>query len=221
MDSTNCIKGDRDGREERSEKSRIRILHSATKIFAEKGPDGTRVDEIAEDAGINKRMLYHYFGNKEDLYVEVLRYNFNKIYSLGKRTLNLGDDPRENVTRALRAYFYFLAENEEFVRLTSWEALNRGQFAGKVLPEFFDLLELEFDDIIKAGIERGVIRPETDIRQVLLSIHSLCIFYFTRQELVKRLWNEDLLSKEMLEARLQHILNLIFDGIFSHKEAEK
>ncbi|AFM42479.1 transcriptional regulator [Desulfosporosinus acidiphilus SJ4] len=207
-----------DGRGQRSEESRGRILSSATRIFAEKGLDGARIDEIAEDAGINKRMLYHYYGSKEDLYVEVLRYNYEKIYTLSKNAFNLGDDPKENVTRAVRAYFYFLAQNEDFVRLTSWEALNRGRFAKKVIPQFFDLVELEFVDIIKNGIKRNFIRPDTDIRQVIVSVQALCLAYFNRREIVQPLWQEDLLSEEMLEVRLQHILALIFDGIFSHKE---
>ncbi|EGW41494.1 TetR/AcrR family transcriptional regulator [Desulfosporosinus sp. OT] len=207
-----------DGREQRSEESRARILNSATKIFAEKGLDGSRIDEIAEDAGINKRMLYHYYGSKEDLYVEVLRYNYHKIYALGKNAFNLGYDPKENVTRAIRTYFYFLAENDSFVRLISWEALNRGRYAGKVIPQFFDLVELEFGDIIKDGIKRKYIRPDMDFRQVILSVQALCLAYFNRREIVQPLWQEDLLSEKMLEARLQHILALIFNGIVCHKE---
>ncbi|WP_425806448.1 TetR/AcrR family transcriptional regulator [Desulfitobacterium sp. Sab5] len=207
-----------DGREHRSEASRARILNAATEIFAQKGPEGTRVDEIAEKAGINKRMLYHYFGSKEDLYVEVLRNNYDKIFTLSKKAFKLGDNPKENVTRAVRAYFYFLAQNKEFVRLTSWEALSGGRFIGKVIPQFFDLVELEFGDIIKDGIQRKFISPDTDIRQVLLSVQALCLAYFNRRELVQPLWREDMLSEEMLEARLQHILNLIFEGIFSHKQ---
>jgi len=206
------------GRGQRSEESRARILNSATRIFARKGLDGARIDEIAEDAGINKRMIYEYFGNKEGLYTEVLRYNYSKIYALSKKAFHIKDDPRENVTRAVRAYFYFLAENEEFVRLTSWETLNGGRYAGRVIPQFFDLLELDFGSIIKDGIERKYIRPDTDFRQVLLSVQALCLAYFNRREIVQSLWQEDIFSKEMLEARLQHILELILGGIFIHGE---
>ena len=211
--NTTLKKGD--GREQRSEESRARILKSATKVFAEKGLEGSRVDEIADEAGINKRMLYHYYENKENLYMEVLRYNYDKIYTISKKAFNLADNPKENATRAIRAYFYFLAENEAFVRLTSWEALNGGRFAGEVIPQFFDLMELEFGDIIKDGIKRNFIRPDTDIRQVVLSVQALCLFYFNRRDIIQPLWQEDILSEGMLEARLQHILDLVFNGIFT------
>lgn len=204
-----------DGREQRAEESRARILKAATGIFAEKGPVGARVDEIADAAGINKRMLYHYFGSKENLYEEVLRNNYSKIYTLSKNAINLADDPRTNVARAFRTYFYFLVENEAFVRLHSWEALYGGRCAGKLYPQFFDLIELEFDDLIKDGMERGYIRPDIDIRHVLLSVHALCLVYFTQREVVQSLWQEDMFSEEMLEGSLQHILNLIFNGIFN------
>ena len=54
-------------------RSRERILAAALKEFAAKGFAGARVDFIARRAAINKRMLYHYFGNKEHLFREVLR----------------------------------------------------------------------------------------------------------------------------------------------------
>ena len=58
--------------------SRERILKAATAEFAEKGFGDARVDEIARRAGINKRMLYHYFGNKDELFQAVLE----EIYDL-------------------------------------------------------------------------------------------------------------------------------------------
>jgi AcrR family transcriptional regulator len=52
--------------------ARQRILDAAATAFAEDGPAGARVDAIAADAGVNKRMLYHYFGNKAALFAAVL-----------------------------------------------------------------------------------------------------------------------------------------------------
>ena len=54
------------------ERTRAAILAAATREFAEKGLGGARVDSIALRAGTNKRMLYHYFGDKEALYLVVL-----------------------------------------------------------------------------------------------------------------------------------------------------
>lgn len=199
----------------RSEESKNRILLAAADIFSRKGLDGARVDEIAAAAEINKRMIYHYFTSKENLYIEVLRYNYNKIYILSKGAFVAGANPKDNVIRALRQYFYFLAQDEEFVRLVSWEALHRGRYGSKVWPQVLDLLESELGEILQDGVRRWFFRSDLDIHQVLLNIHALCLVYFTRREMVQPLWPQDMMSEDMLESRLQHIVNFVFHGILS------
>lgn len=55
-----------------SGKTRAKILAAATQAFVRSGPAGARVDAIAAAAGVNKRMLYHHFGDKQGLYQAVL-----------------------------------------------------------------------------------------------------------------------------------------------------
>ena len=76
------------------ERTRKRILEAASAEFAAKGFAGARVDAIARDASINKRMLYHYFGDKEGLFREVLRKKMAQ-----RRVWNLGtpDDPASSL----------------------------------------------------------------------------------------------------------------------------
>lgn len=202
----------------RAEDSKNRILLAAERIFSHKGLDGARVDEIAAKAEINKRMIYHYFESKENLYVEVLRRNYNKIYNLTKEAIVPGAAPQENAERALRRYFYFLAQDEEFVRLVSWEALQQGRYGSKVLPELLYLLQEDLGQILQEGIEQGVFRQDLDIRHTLLSIHALCHVYFNRHDMVQPMWPTDRMSEDMLESRLQHILDLVFHGILSPTE---
>src|ERR1700677_679194 len=76
------------------ERSRERILSAALKEFAAKGFAGARVDAIARRANINKRMLYHYFGDKEELFKAVLR---RKISERQAWAENLSGDPAESL----------------------------------------------------------------------------------------------------------------------------
>ncbi|GAB6159293.1 TetR family transcriptional regulator [Desulfotomaculum varum] len=204
-----------------AEDSKNRILLAAAEIFSRKGLDGARVDEIAAAAKINKRMIYHYFTNKETLYVEVLRYNYRKISALAQGTYQPDAHPADNVTRALRRYFYFLAQDEEFVRLVNWEALHQGCYSSRVGPQLLDLLQSDLAQILQDGIDRGVFRPDLDIRQTLLSIHGLCLIYFSRREVVQPIWPGDMMSEEMLAARCQHIVDFTLNGILKHKEEAK
>lgn len=199
----------------RSEDSKRRILLAALKEFSKNGLDGARVDEIADRAQINKRMIYQYFENKEGLYKEVLRYTFGKIYTISKGAFQTGADFKENVTRIVREYFYFLANNRDFVRIVSWESLNGGRYARLILPEFLDLIQPELKELLDQGRRTGLLRKDLDLRQVLLSIQGLCLIYFTRYEFVEHLWKEDMMSPEMLEKRFEHVMESIFSGVLS------
>src|ERR1700722_18818620 len=76
------------------EKSRERILSAALKEFSAKGFAGARVDVIARRANINKRMLYHYFGDKEELFRAVLRHKINERQAWAE---TLSGDPEETL----------------------------------------------------------------------------------------------------------------------------
>src|SRR5476651_114113 len=108
------------------ERTRERILAAALKEFAAKGFAGARVDVIARRASINKRMLYHYFGNKEKLFRAVLR---QKIAERRAWADNLPSDPAER----LPFWFKTGCDDADWIRLLEWEALqNDGQ---KVIDE--------------------------------------------------------------------------------------
>src|SRR5271167_2866620 len=98
------------------ERTRERILSAALKEFAAHGFAGARVDAIARRADINKRMLYHYFVNKEKLFRAVLR---QKIAERRAWADHLPGDPAE------RLPFWFRAgcDDADWIRLLEWEAL--------------------------------------------------------------------------------------------------
>ncbi|WP_066633553.1 TetR/AcrR family transcriptional regulator [Desulfolucanica intricata] len=199
--------------ESKSEETKQRILTAAENIFAHKGLDGARVDEIARQAKINKRMLYHYFGSKEKLYQAVLKKNFTKIYTTGMLAATQGGGPKQKAEQIIRRYFYFLADNPEFVRLMGWETMQDGKYARNLLPEYLRECWPELSSILETGVREGVFRQDIDIRQLLVSVNALCLFYFTRRGMLQFIWPEDMTSPAMLEQRLEHILELIFNGI--------
>src|SRR6267378_3795189 len=105
------------------QRTQQRLFKAAFREFAAKGFAGARVDVIARRAGINKRMLYHYFGDKEGLFRQVLRRKMAQRQAWGEAT---PDDPRESLP-----YRFDLAfKDPEWIRLLEWEAL---QFADKGL----------------------------------------------------------------------------------------
>ncbi|SFG23534.1 transcriptional regulator, TetR family [Desulfotomaculum arcticum] len=197
----------------RQEDTKERLLFCAERIFAQKGLDGARVDEIAAEAEVNKRMIYHYFQSKENLYVEVLKYNFGKVYALGEKVFDPVANPLDNLCIIIREYFYFLANNENFIRLLSWENLYDSRHARRLLSGYLKNAMPGLSKIFQAGVSKGQIRPDVDVNQLIISIHGLCLVYLTRKELLHSLWREDMVSPVRLEERLNHIINLVLRGI--------
>ncbi len=91
-----------------------RILQAAREEFAEHGPAGARVDRVAQRAGVNKRMIYHYFDSKDGLFRAVLAWVLED--AMAEVDLDGGD-----LARSLE----LLAQRDDVLRLWVWEALTR------------------------------------------------------------------------------------------------
>jgi TetR/AcrR family transcriptional regulator len=203
-------------KERNAEESKNRIINAAEKIFATKGLDGARVDEIASAAKINKRMIYHYYGGKEELYLEVMRKNYNKIFETLHQA-NMKGSARNKITQFITNYFYFLAENENFVRLIHWEALHGGRYTRQVLTDISQAFMPEFMNLLEEGVQEGLIRENLDIRHLITSINAICMMYFSRQDVLDFLWETDALTPSSLQERVDHILDFTFNGILNHR----
>lgn len=101
------------------QQTRDRILAAALQEFSTRGLSGARVDTIARRARINKRILYHYFGNKRNLYHEIVRL---KLTEKEKLKWNDPDAPSEG----LSAWYAIASDDPVWIRIMQWEALERG-----------------------------------------------------------------------------------------------
>jgi TetR/AcrR family transcriptional regulator len=150
------------------ERTRERILCAALKEFSAHGFAGARVDAIARQAAINKRMLYHYFGDKEDLFKAVLR---RKITERQAWAENLSGDPAESLT----FWFEAACKDLDWVRMLEWEAL---QEADKKLIDGKQRLAAVASGLkrIRRRQARGQISGDLDPRHVMLTMRSLTMF---------------------------------------------
>jgi AcrR family transcriptional regulator len=108
-----------------AEATKARILQAAKKEFSKKGLGGARVDDIAEKANANKRMIYHYFQSKEGLFQTVLEAAYVDIRTAEQR-LDLDHlEPREALERLVRFTWEYYLKNPEFLTLVNSENLHR------------------------------------------------------------------------------------------------
>ncbi|HEY2329698.1 MAG TPA: helix-turn-helix domain-containing protein, partial [Verrucomicrobiae bacterium] len=100
------------------ERTRRRILGAALKEFAAHGFSGARVDAIARRAASNKRMLYHYFGDKKGLFRAVLRHNISERIRRVE-----AQAPQSDMVSSLPLWFRQNCLDADWVRLLAWESL--------------------------------------------------------------------------------------------------
>jgi AcrR family transcriptional regulator len=149
------------------QRTRDRILAAALAEFSAHGFAGARVARIARRARINKRMLYHYFGNKEDLFREI----FDR--KLRERAGWITEAPAD-LGASLRYWFAMACEDSDWIRLSQWEALGLGE--GPVIQETERRASLAraLDDL-RDRQRRGLL-PDLDAGHLLLAILGLIAY---------------------------------------------
>jgi TetR/AcrR family transcriptional regulator len=161
------------------ERTKKRILTAAEKEFSAKGFAGARVDAIAKRARVNKRMLYHYFGNKEGLFREILRRMMTRADS-PFRSL----DPPPSIAEHLLHFHRACADNPDFVRLLQWEALALGN--RRVIGED-ERQAQEADGLkhIETAQREGWLPADVDPAQWLLTMMGLIMFPFAFPQMTR------------------------------------
>jgi Transcriptional regulator len=164
------------------ERTRSQLLKTAIRLFSARGYHGVSVDEIVTAAKVNKRMVYHYFGSKEELYLEALSEVFSRLSEPESGAVTTTATPDEKLRRLLAAYFEFLDENPEFVRMLLWENLDGGRhLAAKPGRLNKNPFVERFRAIIEEGVTARIFRAPRDTRHLLVNIIGICFIYHSNR----------------------------------------
>ncbi len=194
-----------------AEATRARILAAAKKVFSKSGLGGARVDDIAERANANKRMIYHYFGSKEELFQAVLEEAYTDIRT-AEQKLELDQiSPREALEKLVRFTWDYYLKNPEFLTLVNSENLHRAKHLKK--SQVIPVVSRRFVGMVKALLERGVadgtFRPGIDATQLNITIAALGYYYLTNRYTGAIVFERDLMAKEALDDRLNFNIETI------------
>jgi TetR/AcrR family transcriptional regulator len=179
------------------ERSRARILAAALKEFAAKGFAGARVDAIARRASINKRMLYHYFGDKEELFKAVLR---RKISQRQAWAETLSGEPEET----LPFWFEAACKDADWVRLFQWEAL-QGNWQSVIDEEQRLAATARGLERIRQRQARGQIAADLDPRHVMLTLRSLTMFPVAFPQLTRLITGKSVFDPKFQKERSEFL----------------
>ena len=193
------------------EQTKERILAAAIEEFSSQGLGGARIDAIAARAGANKRMIYHYFGNKDQLFVHVLEAVYTHIRS-HERELSLDDlDPDAAMRELVRYTFVYFVENPHFIRLLNNENLYEAAHL-KMLPAIRDMhmpLTEQIKTILDRGAAAGVFRRGVDPVQLYISIAGVGYFYLSNVHTLSTIFGRPLGSPEAIAERRRHVIDVV------------
>lgn len=201
------------------EATRARILDQARIEFVTHGLNGARVDRIAEAAHVNKNLIYHYFGSKEALYLEVLE----RIYT-GLRARQEDERLRqlpavEGMRQLVASTFDHFVATPDLIRLMSVENIHYGQHlkqSTRVKPLYRGLLET-LRVLLEKGQREGVFRANVDAVDLYLSISGLAYFFLSNQHTLSWLLDRNFVSKARVRQRRAHVVDMVLsyltDGV--------
>ena len=215
--------GSRRGRVHDAEGAREAILNAAEEVFAEHGFDGARIDAIAEVAGYNKSLIFHYYDDKLGLYSEILKRIDQQASELQAKILEplLADERltsdaskfRTFLRAVMRLIFDFLVEHPRILRMLAWEGAEGWQTMKKIVSQFSsDDVQL-IRRLLGKAQEAGLIRPGTDPYMMLIMAYSTCLSYLTFTPMLEIAFEEDLSSPDALERAREMIAEFVIEGI--------
>ena len=170
----------------------------ATREFAELGYSGARVDQIAERTRTTKRMIYYYFGGKEQLWIAVLERAYAGI-RLAEQAIDVEHlDPLAAIRRLAELTFDHHDSHPDFIRLVSIENIHRAEHLARS-PDFARLnspvIEL-IGRILDRGRQSGAFRRDVDPLDLHMLISSYCVFRVANRYTFRAIFGRDLGSRD-------------------------
>jgi Transcriptional regulator len=192
------------------------ILCAATKVFIAKGKSGARMQEIADEAGVNKMLLHYYFKSKDLLFQEVLKKTLTELYYSVIEISYKADSFKDTLVVFIDKHFDFLCAKRDVLTFLLWEAEHDGNIHKIIEKTFQELGNTPLSALtekIEKAIKNGEIRA-VNPKDFIINLFSLNISYFIALPFIKLFTNiKETECMELLEARKKEIFRLLWNDI--------
>ncbi len=199
------------------EQTRAEILQVAAGEFAEHGFAGGRVDRIADQMRTTKRMIYYYFGSKEELYVAVLEQAYAAIRRAEQEIDVDHLDPIAAIRRLAELTFDHHEANPSFLRLVSIENVHRAEHLRRS-PHIAHLNVPAIDliaRILERGYASGVFVRRVDAIDLHMMISAFCVFRISNQHTFGVIFNRDLTSPDLRDRYRKMLADMVVSYLVS------
>ncbi|KVE29803.1 TetR family transcriptional regulator [Burkholderia singularis] len=194
------------------EGTRRRILLAAAEEFANGGLFGARVDQIARRAETNERMLYYYFGSKEQLFTAVLEHAFSAMVE-AERAMNLdGVAPVEAITRLAHFVWDYYRDHPELLRLLNNENLHQARYLHRStrIREMISPFVATLSSVLERGRNAGLFRTDIDPLRFYVMLSGLGYYIISNRFTLSAIFDRDFSAPderaEMIKANTELLL---------------
>jgi TetR/AcrR family transcriptional regulator len=197
------------------DRTREAILQAAQNEFSAKGLFGGRVNEIAGKARVNKRMIYHYFGSKEQLYLAALERVYAGLRG-SEQTLHLDHlEPEIAIQRLVEFNFDYSHTHPELISLINSENLHRARHLrkSKKVRELHSPFVQLIADILRRGVAKGTFRRGLDPVDVYITIAAVGYFYLSNNWTLSAIFGRNLRTPAALKNRKRHNVDMILSAL--------
>ncbi len=187
------------------------ILDAATTEFANNGYAGASVNVIAAAANVNKRMLYHYFGKKDDLYLAVLERACRHLRAAQMRLRLAELEPREAIESLVMFTWNYFLEHPELLRLFNGESQMRAHYLRRSprIRELHEPLIAMLGDVLRRGAAEGLFRPAVDPLQLYITMTSLSSHFLSHREALAVIFGGNIDGETGLDTRARNIVDAV------------
>jgi TetR/AcrR family transcriptional regulator len=191
--------------------TRQRILDVATKEFAAKGYDGARVDDIMLASKVSKNLIYHYFGSKERLFIEVLEAAYEGMHAHQMAWPIDVSSPVDGVRKLVQSTFNYWRSSPEFIGLLNSENFHKGRHLRKtkLTKASYSGLLGNVANLLKEGERSGDFRSGLDPVELYVSISALAYHFLSNRYTLAYLLDRKLSTEQDMNARIAHIEEVI------------
>lgn len=201
-----------------SQATKEQILTAAIEEFCAQGFAGANTTRIVQQAGCNIRMLYHYFDNKDGLYVAALTRVYDELRSQERDTNFWHLPPEEGVVALTHFTFDYMIENPQFPKMILNENLNMGravvQAREKIFSDARPFLE-NIELLLQRGHDSGVFIAPPPALQFYLTILALSFIHISNAHTLSATFGVDLTNRSFLAERKHHVTEVVKSYIFA------
>lgn len=194
-----------------AERTRLEIRRAALAEFAQHGLGGARMDQIAARAGVDKKLIYYYFENKDTLFLSALELTYADIREAELALRLEAYEPAEAVRRLIDFTWEHFLKHPEFLTLLNSENLHRARHLkqSQHIREMNSPLIRMLGDILERGRRDGVFRGGVDPVHLYITIAGLSYFYLSNSPTLSVIFGRDLMTPRALSERLSHITEVV------------